>query len=428
MLSVAGVGASRFLKLDFAPRLNLITGDNGLGKSFLLECAWWALTRTWTNYPVFPRQDAAKEDPLLQFETTNAEGETQSVAAKFDWRAQDWKVNGGMETETGLVVYARVDGGFSIWDPARFSESASRHDNTPAALVLSRAEVWDGAKTEDASGKSRNLLNGLITDWIHWQHANNEAFGILKKVLKRLSPPGRNQEDLGELIPGNPTRIHGESRPMPTIVHSYGEVPVLYASAAVKRILAFAYLVVWTWEEHKILSQLIQEAPKTKLLILADEIESHLHPQWQRALVPALTSVAKDLNSSLQIQYILTTHSPLILASSEQIFDEETDRVFHLNLKRGTGKEAPEVIVEQAPFIKQGSADQWLVSDIFGLGQATSIESEKAIYTAKSLMKEDNVSIEQIKSLSEQLTQTLPAHDKFWIRWNYFAEQKGVKN
>ena len=31
----------------FAPRLNLITGDNGLGKSFLLDIAWWALTRKW---------------------------------------------------------------------------------------------------------------------------------------------------------------------------------------------------------------------------------------------------------------------------------------------------------------------------------------------------------------------------------------------
>ena len=30
-----------------APRLNLITGDNGLGKSFLLDVAWYCLTRRW---------------------------------------------------------------------------------------------------------------------------------------------------------------------------------------------------------------------------------------------------------------------------------------------------------------------------------------------------------------------------------------------
>lgn len=27
--------------------MTLITGDNGLGKSFLLDVAWWALTRRW---------------------------------------------------------------------------------------------------------------------------------------------------------------------------------------------------------------------------------------------------------------------------------------------------------------------------------------------------------------------------------------------
>jgi hypothetical protein len=32
-----------------APRLNLITGDNGLGKSFLLDVSWWALT------PCYPK-------------------------------------------------------------------------------------------------------------------------------------------------------------------------------------------------------------------------------------------------------------------------------------------------------------------------------------------------------------------------------------
>ena len=33
--------------LDLAPRLNLITGDNGLDKSFLLDVAWYCLTRRW---------------------------------------------------------------------------------------------------------------------------------------------------------------------------------------------------------------------------------------------------------------------------------------------------------------------------------------------------------------------------------------------
>ena len=46
-LELKNVGPAPEMALDMAPRLNLITGDNGLGKSFLLDVAWWALTRKW---------------------------------------------------------------------------------------------------------------------------------------------------------------------------------------------------------------------------------------------------------------------------------------------------------------------------------------------------------------------------------------------
>ena len=46
-LHLKGVGpAKEFGPVEFSPRLNFITGDNGLGKSFLLDIAWWVLTRT----------------------------------------------------------------------------------------------------------------------------------------------------------------------------------------------------------------------------------------------------------------------------------------------------------------------------------------------------------------------------------------------
>ena len=44
-LELENVGPAPKMALELAPRMNLITGDNGLGKSFLLDVAWWALTR-----------------------------------------------------------------------------------------------------------------------------------------------------------------------------------------------------------------------------------------------------------------------------------------------------------------------------------------------------------------------------------------------
>ena len=46
-LKLENVGPAAEMELEFGRRLNLLTGDNGLGKSFLLDIIWWALTRKW---------------------------------------------------------------------------------------------------------------------------------------------------------------------------------------------------------------------------------------------------------------------------------------------------------------------------------------------------------------------------------------------
>ena len=53
-LHTKDVGPAPALDLTLGERLNVLTGDNGLGKSFVLDVAWWALTGTWVGRPVLP--------------------------------------------------------------------------------------------------------------------------------------------------------------------------------------------------------------------------------------------------------------------------------------------------------------------------------------------------------------------------------------
>src|SRR5690349_15774156 len=46
-LKLHGVGPVPDLSAFFGERLNILTGDNGLGKSFLLDTCFWTLTGTW---------------------------------------------------------------------------------------------------------------------------------------------------------------------------------------------------------------------------------------------------------------------------------------------------------------------------------------------------------------------------------------------
>ncbi|MBO1061150.1 MAG: ATP-binding protein [Aphanizomenon flos-aquae CP01] len=422
-LEIQGVGAAKKLCFEPAERLSLITGDNGLGKTFLLECAWWALTGQWANLPAYPTQTASEDEPVITFKISgDYESDTESIS--YDWQLQRWNEIKNRSTIPGLLIYARVDGSFAIWDTAKqYLSSSSRIRNIekkPLPFVFTKDELWNGQKDENGN----TFINGLLQDWIQWQSRPDKyPFDTLVKVLERLSPP--EQGDLGILKPGEPVRLPYDAREIPTIEHPYGTVPIIHASAGVQRIITMAYLIVWAYEEHKIQSKLIRIEPQKRMVILVDELEAHLHPQWQRAILPALLDVRDDLASDLQVQIMVATHSPLVMASVEPRFDERVDKLFSLEFVK-SDLLGNEVQIEELPFIRQGVVDSWLMSDVFKLRHSRSLEAEKAIEAAKVLQLSDNPNSEDVARVSHDLARYLSEDDRFWPRWIYFAEQHGV--
>ena len=427
VLTIEGVGAAKQLHLELADRINLFTGDNGLGKSFILDCAWYVLSGYWSNLPAYPREDAERYDPKISFQIEDQTEKRHNGYTTYDWEQQEWTSLNGRSSNPScpsLLIYARVDGAFAVWDPAR--DALPKSANREQPLIFTKEDIWNGLKSHKG-GKVTFLSNGLIADWILWQNSpEKEPFETLKRVLKRLSPPDLETGDIGLLEPGKPTRIYRDNRWMPTIKQAYGEIPLVYASAGVQRIVALAYLIVWAWEEHKTQSKLIRQPPQRKMVILVDEIEAHLHPQWQRKILTALLEVQKDLASSLSIQLLIATHSPLLMSSVEPLFDRDKDKIFHLNLLK-PDNQAAEVILQEPEFVIYGTVDSWLRSEIFELSQPRSIEAEKAINDAKKLQLTESVPKAEVIAISERLMKYLSAHDPFWSRWTFFAAEQGVE-
>lgn len=71
--------------MDRAPRLNLITGDNGLGKSFLLDVAWRALTRTWAGLVAQPLNGGPAS---IDYAVKGKAGKTHKVSSTYRARRQ----------------------------------------------------------------------------------------------------------------------------------------------------------------------------------------------------------------------------------------------------------------------------------------------------------------------------------------------------
>ena len=329
------------LDVTLAPRLTLLVGDNGLGKTFLLDLAWWALSTYWAVHDAMPRRIGGST-PTIRYWLDAL----SPVEAKFNFEGPWWQKRWPTHPQPILALYVRANGEFQIQDTfRRFGPSVGRwspQSGTAENVALSSDEVWNGRSTEDGTV----LCNGLLRDWLAWQFQKPALFDLFARVLMKLSP---HADEV--LKPGPPRRVSIEdARDMPTLVLPYGDVPVTHASAGMRRILALAYMLVWTWYEHTEAARLQNKAPLDELVLLIDEVDAHLHPTWQRVILPALFEVFPEMERSLRVQVLASTHAPLVLASMETIFDAERDMLLHFALREG------KIAVEEIPWAKQGDA------------------------------------------------------------------------
>jgi predicted ATPase len=424
-LQLKNVGPASEMELVFGERLNILTGDNGLGKSFLLDIAWWALTRKWPA-DINPDLTAGKKalpsstgKAAISFSFTG-KSKKERYESTFMRKEQAWTGRPGRPANPGLVLYAMADGSFAVWDPARNywrTQGGIDVQDRPPAYVFAPNQVWDGLPGSEGNW----LCNGLIRDWGSWQKENGRSFSNLRSVLKALAPSERES-----LIPGELTRISlDDVRDMPTIHMPYEQdVPVVHASSGMRRIMALGYFLVWAWEEHQKAARLLGEKATSQVVFLIDEIESHLHPNWQRRIAPALIKVVDSLAKPAQVQVLTATHSPLIMASVEQLFDDKKDAWFDLDYESEGKKQ--KVILTHRDFVKHGDVCNWLTSEAFDMPSSGSIEYERLLSEASDLLEKPNLTGIEAKQMHQKLIAALSPKNSFLLRWRAICEKRGL--
>lgn len=408
-LHTSNVGPAPYMHMELASRLNLITGDNGLGKSLLLDAAWFALTgtwpATWSGRGLVPTQAGAS------IVWSEGAGTTSSSAAcSYDFADARWTGPSGSWGRSDLVVYLRVDGGVSVYDPLRSGEDfrlpfGAKAWDTSNVFQFRENEIWDGLSIVRNQVTSR-VCEGLVRDVAVWALDSTEPdFDVLAALVTKL---GRGE---GLSLQRRVKRVFvDEARDYPMLAGPGGEVPVIHAAAGIRRILGLAYILVWTLREHRIAAELRKVQPAQSMVLLVDEVEAHLHPRWQREIVSGLVGAGLP-----DAQCLITTHSPLVLASVEPYFDSARDKLFTLELvDRG-------VALREQVWSKQGDVANWLVSESFGLRQGRSIEAERAIEAAEAYMRSEfsqlPANLATKDAIHSELLRVLAGHDPFWPRW-----------
>ena len=180
--------------------------------------------------------------------------------------------------------------------------------------------------------------------------------------------------------------------------------------------------LTWAWSEHRIAADLRGEKVTRHATMLFDEVESHLHPKWQRSILGALRDVGREILDGAELQLIASTHAPLVLASAEPWFDPERDAWFDLDLDG----DPPQAHLRRRSYTRRGTPGAWLTSKAFDLAtEQGSIEAEHAVLRARELLRRSDPPLDEIMKAHEALRGVLPDIDRFWVRWNAFVEDRG---
>jgi predicted ATP-binding protein involved in virulence len=128
-------------------------------------------------------------------------------------------------------------------------------------------------------------------------------------------------------------------------------------------------------------------------IVLVDEIDLHLHPQWQRKLIGHLTERFPNT------QFIATAHSPLIVQAASDA---------KIALLRREGDQV--VIDNDVTTIRGWRIDQIYTSDLFGLPSARPPALDATFARRKELLFKSSLTLREKRELKnlEAIVESLP--------------------
>lgn len=251
-------------------------------------------------------------------------------------------------------------------------------------------------------GSSRRVLNDRSYDGYAFREAVLGLFDPEARlqnaelVLRRLDLPKRarilEQISCLLLLPEGSVRLSASGL----------EISGPWGQHAPERTLGDGYKTTLAWIIDLIGWALLRDPEMLDTgiegIVLVDEIEQHLHPQWQRRILSLLHRLFP------KIQFLATTHSSLCVLGSTDLTDEEVSLV---HLRQEEGK------VEVTSGIKppRGQrADQILTSYLFGLETTGDDQTKAEIERLSRLLGQAELDAEdraEVRRLRERLGQKL---------------------
>lgn len=403
----AGRAELQLTKADgVLPQWTLILGDNGIGKSTLLQIiAWMKPTLPNGGEPI-----SGKAQPLITNEDNDilerlvhkgAEQETTAlIEATFIAGRQLNKLGRGRPSHCVTSIKIETDncyqlkevtaaiktprkGLFHREDVVIYAYSASRHlgkqnlsnksliDTIPN-FIQEKTELYDAEEVLYAL--DHNSVKGPETE----REKCGKFLDRLKNMLASLLPDVKSSDD----IDVTPPRILDFNREGGVVITTrYGKrVPFSDFSLGYRTIASWTIDLAWRlFTKHSTSNEPLKEPG----IVLIDELDLHMHPVWQREVMSSLG------DNFPHMQFIATAHSPLMVQAAIPF----NYAVLQFNQEQGC------VTINNEPTGIDGwRVDQILTSELFGLKSARGKEYDDLLAQREQILSKMRLTAEdQVK-------------------------------
>jgi energy-coupling factor transporter ATP-binding protein EcfA2 len=221
-------------------------------------------------------------------------------------------------------------------------ETLAPHPDGTASLFDPSIELAD----------AKDILEQLDYAAAKQQPGAKDLLDRIKDALAKLLPDVESASSIILYGPSQP-RERGQKSGV-QVKTPYGEVPLEALSLGYQTMTAWAVDLAW---------RLYQRYPKAAeplhepAIVLIDELDLHLHPRWQRKLRESISAAFP------QVQFIATAHSPLLAQS-----------YLGMNLAVVREENGQAVIENDPSVVKTWRIDEVVTSALYEIGSAFSPE------------------------------------------------------
>lgn len=328
-------------EIDFHPRMNVLVGINGTGKSSLLEAIRVAIGTLFLNVdkyknkiasPEIVQDDVRLENLEQQYPVSiEASGEVSDFLPNEKKRIISWtrtiEQKGGKTTlnrakemqriSTGMQQAIRENRGII---PVLAYFSTERYKKEKKSLDVEA----DGSRLRGYFNSLDSLTNiNFFQNLYYTETLDALQKGVSSEMLQAVNAAVKacvGCDDLYFDIKKREIIMKGKD----------GIVPMHLLSDGVRSVLSLVMEIAFRC--YLLNPQLKAEATRqTDGIILIDEIDLHLHPEWQ-------IHILQDLQKAFpKLQFIVTTHAPLVISALNdcRIYSISSGEVYDFPLQYG---------------------------------------------------------------------------------------------